>query len=151
MTRIIPLLILLFSSAQAWAIDFSTWDNWDVTKWNKDTKLLDVNEVFIDYQHYTWAIEPFMAGNNLTPTNALDLHVNFDMLNHIMFMDNMIHSETDQYQYALVGWNYKVGFHMGRYIDVFFQHYSQHLLDVTPVNGSNTYDAVGFRLYLYRR
>ncbi len=50
----------------------------------------------------------------------------------------------------MIGWEYRAGVHLGNSIDVFIEHKSLHLLDITP-NSTNSYDAVGFRLYFYRK
>lgn len=114
-----------------------------------DIKLMELKSTYLDYMHYTFAMEPFMYP--ATPTNRFDLHLDLEFLNRTLFMDNMIHSETDQYQYRLIGWNYRFGAHVGSNVDLYFEHFSQHLLDTTPQNGINTFDAVGVRVYFYKR
>lgn len=149
MKKLILSLIILLST-NSYAIDFGGFDRWDVTKWTwADTKLLEVKAVYLDYMHYTFAAEPFMLPN--VPTNRLDLHVDLEFFNRTFFLDNMIHSETDQSQFALIGWNYRLGVHIGDYVDFYLDHYSQHLLDVPDMNGPNTYDSIGVRIYFYKR
>lgn len=143
-------LLAFLVSLPAQAIDFSGLERFDVTRWSlTDTKLLEVSSVYVDYMHYTWAAEPFMLPT--VPTNRLDLHVNVELLNRTIFINNMVHSETDAYQYRLIGWNYRFGIHIGSNLDLYYEHFSQHLLDTAPITGANTYDAIGFRLYLFRR
>lgn len=143
-------ILLSVFPIKASAIDFGGFERFNVTKWSlKDTKLLEVKDTYLDYMHYTFAAEPFMLPN--VPTNRIDLHLNLELLNRTLFIDNMVHSETDQYQYRLIGWNYRFGIHLGDYVDVYFEHFSQHLLDTTSLNGTNSYDAVGARIYFYKR
>lgn len=144
------LVSALFLSTNVFAADFSDWSNWNVTKWNsKDFKFIDVSAVYLDYMHYTFASEPWLLPTD-QPTNRFDLHLDMDLLNHTFFFNNMIHSETDMYQYRLVGWNYRFGVHLGRYVDAYMEHFSQHLLDAVPT-APNTYDAIGVRVYFYKR
>lgn len=117
----------------------------DLSQWH----ILEVKAVYVDYMNMKYSQEPFLA-----PTyhakDRLDLHLDIELVDHILFVDNMIHSETDESQYRLVGWNYRAGVHVGNSIDLFIEHFSQHLLDYVP-NSTNSYDAIGFRLYFYRR
>ena len=114
-----------------------------------DFHLIDVDKVYVDYMHYTYAAEPFMYNAGYTPTNRLDVHLDLKLFDGIGFIDNMIHSETDQSQYRVVGWNYRMGAHVGNNLDIYFEHYSQHLLD-SPTVGPNSFDALGVRVYLYK-
>jgi hypothetical protein len=143
------LLSSLLVSTNAYSIDLSGWENWNVTKWNsKDFKFIDVSAVYLDFMHYTWAVDPFLQPT-LAPTNRFDLHLDMELLNRTFFFNNMIHSETDQYQYRLIGWNYRFGVHLGNYVDLYIEHFSQHLLDIAPAT-ANTYEAIGLRVYFYR-
>lgn len=114
-----------------------------------DWKVLELREAYLEYGSYTWAIEPFLAPT-YRPTQRFNVGLNIDLVNGIVFFDNVVHSETDQFQYRKVGWNYKFGVHLGDSVDVFFEHFSQHLLDVQPVM-PQTYDMVGVRVWLYRK
>lgn len=146
------LLLLLFClPVQATAESASHGlDRYNVTKWTlSNFKLLELKSVYLDYMHYTYAVEPFITP--MAPTNRLDLNVNIELLNRILFMDNIVHSETDKNQYALIGWNYRVGVRLGNYVDLYFAHESLHLLDRTLPVGPSSYDALGMRIYFYRR
>lgn len=111
--------------------------------------LLETKEVYLDYMHYIDSRQPFLAPS-YAATNDFDLHLNLELFNGYGFVDNMIHSSTDATQFRLVGWNYRAGVHIGPYADVYFEHYSQHLLDYTPAS-PNVYDGVGVRIYFYRK
>lgn len=109
---------------------------------------MNLREVSIDYNHYTWAINPFLAPT-FKPTNKLDLNLKVNYLNDWIFTDFRVHSQTDQTQYRLIGLNYQIGIHAGSYIDVYFDHFSQHLLDY-PIAMPNTFDAIAVKFYIYR-
>lgn len=137
MKKWLVLLAMLFSPTASQGTDLSDW------------KILEMRETYLEYGYYTWAVEPFLAPT-FRPTQKFDLAVNLDLFNRIMFMDNTIHSETDQYQYRKIGWHYKLGIHLGDSADVFFEHFSQHLLDTTP-QMPQTFDMVGIRVWFYKR
>lgn len=112
-------------------------------------KLIELKEAYVDYMHYGYAREPFFLDGQI-PTSRLDINFNLDFLNRIVYLNNMVHSETDQSQYRKIGWNYRFGIHIWDILDLYFEHFSQHLLDAVPVS-RNTYDAVGVRVYIFRR
>lgn len=126
-------LLLLLLSTNAYAFEFMALD-----------------KAYVDYAHYTWAREPFLAQAGFVPTDKIDLHVDLNLLSNVVFFQNMVHSEMDKSQYRLIGWNYKLGVHVNSTIDLFFEHYSQHILDA-PTVSPNTFDAIGFRIYLYKQ
>ena len=130
------LLILLFP-VKSFANDLNSWH------------IIEPNSLYVDVMHYTWASEPFMQPK-FTPNERLDLHVDLDLLGKVAFFNNMIHSETDRDQFRLIGWNYRLGLHLGDSIDFFLEHFSQHILDATP-QYNNTYDAIGLRVYMYKQ
>lgn len=112
-------------------------------------KVIELREMYVDFMRYTSAQEPFMTNLGFIPTHRLDLHTNMDLFNKIGFFDTMVHSQTDQTQYRKVGLRYRVGAHITSWADVYFDHFSQHILDAVPAS-ANTYDAVGVRIHLYQ-
>lgn len=62
-------------------------------------------------------------------------------------------------QVKLVSWEWRAGIHLGKYIDVFHYHFSQHLQDEAPEQRFDRHqrsqfpvtNAVGITLHLYRR
>lgn len=111
--------------------------------------ILEINAVYLDYLQVARGTEPFLAPS-YHPKEKLDLHVDLDIANGWLFFNNMVHSETDAAQYRLIGWNYRIGVHIFRSADIFMEHYSQHLLDYAP-SMDNNYDALGIRLYFFRK
>lgn len=116
----------------------------DLSEWH----LVEMDKTYIDYMHFTYAAEPFFQPY-YTPTTRLDLHVDLKLLDDAMFFNNMVHTETDQTQFRSVGWNYRLGVHLGDSVDLYFEHYSIHLLDAIP-QFDYKYDAIGVRIYLYK-
>ena len=131
MKRFLAVLILFASTAQA------------------DFKLLELNQVYVDAMSYHYSSDPWLAPYYKV-ANRLDLHTNMDFINEIMFIDTMVHSETDKDQFRLVGLNYRIGVHVTHQIDFYMEHFSLHLLDFVP-NMSNSYDALGIRINLFKK
>lgn len=117
----------------------------EIGKW----RILEVKDVYVDYMRYKYAQDPYLAPT-YHPKDRLDLHLDLEMMNGFIFFDNMVHSLTDESQYRLVGWNYRAGVHILNFADVYIEHFSQHLLDYVPAS-TNSYDALGIRIYFYRR
>jgi hypothetical protein len=113
------------------------------------TKILETKEVSFEFLHFTHSRQPFLLPTNRA-VNEINLNVNLSLLNDYMFIDNTVHSQTDIYQYRLIGWHYKVGFRLIPRVDFYFEHFSQHLLDYIPFM-DNTYDGIGVKIYLYEK
>ncbi len=105
-----------------------------------------LQEVTVDYGRYMDGSRAPIVDN---VKERLDLSVNLSLLKYL-YLDNTVHSLTDPYQFRLVGWHYQFGVHFGRNIDVYYEHFSQHILD-------NYYDnyplenLVGVKIKLYER
>ena len=97
----------------------------------------EVNEVSVEYKSFVGANRDPLFYNS-TPNNELNLNVNLT-LNSYLFMDNQVHSMTNESQYYLVGWHYKLGAHITDDLDLYYEHFSQHILD-------NSYPYMSFPL-----
>lgn len=128
---LLALILLLSSSAQA------------------QFKVMEAREVYAEYAWNTYSAEPWLAPN-YSASNRFDLHVNVDFFNRYAFIDTMVHSLTDSTQYRLVGLQYRIGLRPIPQVELYFEHYSQHLLDYVP-NMPNAYDSVGIKVYIYKR
>lgn len=113
-----------------------------------DLKVLNLRTLYVDSAKYVGSVLPWIPAYSI-PNYSLDLHVDLDLFDRLAFLNSMVHSMTDDTQFRLVGLQFRAGVHLHRTIDIYYEHYSQHLLDVAP-SGSNVYDSVGIRLYLYR-
>ena len=67
------------------------------------------------------------------PTHwQMQLATEFDLsiFKHV-YWKNKIHGETAYSKFMGIGWEYDLGIHVGKYVDVFWQHHSRHSLDVS--------------------
>jgi hypothetical protein len=83
----------------------------------------------------------------------IDLNVNADILTY-GFWENRVHSMTDETvdgpgQFRVVGWNYRIGVHVSKYLDVYYEHFSRHLLDTTYPTAFPVQDSFGIKLRIF--
>lgn len=149
MTRMIKMLLmsmaLVFSlnTAQAW-------------------NLLEMNETSLEYRDFfPGGSDPLITQNGLdnrTLGKEVRLNLNVDVLK-VFYFDNLVHGGTDEIigsggkgQFRVVGWNFELGFRLNQYINVYYHHHSQHILDSTYAHGHfPVQDAVGIKIYLYKK
>ncbi len=122
----------------------------------------ELNEVHIHYRDFfPNGHDPLITQNGLPNRGLgkeLNLRVNTDVLTY-GYWNNLVHSMTDEDaatgangQFRTVGWNFQLGLHATRWLDIEYEHYSQHLLDYDrrdqhfPVQ-----DSIGIKLYLFRK
>ena len=84
------------------------------------------------------------------PKERLDVGLNMSFLRW-GYLNNTIHSLTSTAQFRLISWEYQVGVHLGDVADVYAEHRSEHLLDEQGPSRFPTQNAVGIKIYLYRR
>lgn len=121
----------------------------------------ELQEISLEYKRFAdGSYDPLINTNGLrdrTLDTELNLRLNVDMLDGILFFDNLVHSQTDRVastgdrgQYRLIGWNYKFGVRITPSFHIQLDHYSRHLLDTQYIYG--TYpkeDSIGFIFYVY--
>lgn len=111
-----------------------------------------LTEVSVKYQQLLpGAVDPMITYGPVSQRldKELNLVVNSEVLKY-GYWDNTVHSETDQSQFRKIGWELQLGVHATRFLDVFYEHYSQHLLDYSSKEAFPRQDGVGIKLYLYR-
>lgn len=123
-----------------------------------DFKLLDVSELSVTYKNFLdGGRDPLITSNGLSgkePGLGLELRFTVDVLKYL-YVANQVHSMTDSGldgtggQFRTVGWEYECGLRVAPFLNVFFYHHSQHLLDTTYQHDAYpVQDAFGFRLNL---
>lgn len=110
--------------------------------------IFDLDEVSVKYRRFhPSARHPLFHAS--TPKEGLDLNVNTTVLNYI-FWDNTVHSYTNSSQYYLVSWELRLGARLTQWLDLFYEHHSQHILDQTyPHMKFPVEDSWGIKLYIY--
>lgn len=121
--------------------------------------LIELRDAYIDYHQFLpGGSDPLITQNGL-PDRALDreldLHLDVDFLKFGYF-NNMVHSMTDQGadgsmgSFRVVGWNWRLGVRVTPFLDLWIDHYSQHLLDTTYAYGHfPLQDSVGFTVRFF--
>lgn len=121
-------------------------------------KPIEMQDVYVNYkQFFQGGRDPLITNNGLDGRlldKELNLHFDMDVLKY-GYWHNMVHSMTDQDerghgQFRVVGWNFQAGVHLGSYLDVQYEHYSQHLLDASLPYAFPVQDSIGIVLHLYR-
>lgn len=128
-----------------------------------DFHLLDLNEIKLTYiDYFPGGRDPIISNNGLPnrePGKLLDASITTDVLKY-GYWRSLVHSETDSYvdtkkdgQFRLVGLNMEIGVHVTPAIDVFYWHYSKHLLDTTSDNigGFPVEDGVGINITIFSK
>lgn len=127
----------------------------------REFKLLELNEASMSYiDFFPGGSDPLITQNgtpNRTLGKEVKLNLNVNLLKY-MYLNNHVHGGTDEIigsggkgQFRTVGWEFQLGLHLSKYIDLFAHHHSQHLLDTTYQHGRfPVQDAVGIKIYFYR-
>lgn len=110
--------------------------------------IIKLDELSVDYKHFKdGGRDPLFYDSK--KKEYLGLNINTDFAK-IFYWDNIVHSATDQYQFHLIGWNFKLGARVTKFLSLQMEHHSQHILDATyPYMAYPVEDNVGIRLYLY--
>jgi hypothetical protein len=112
-----------------------------------DFRLLELRETSVNYKRFNKTnFAPLFEGPQ---KERITLTVNSDFMRYFFF-NNRVHGTTTTAQYHLIGWNFQFGLRLSKYLDVLYEHHSQHVLDESPGQHFPVEDSVGFTLYLYR-
>lgn len=144
-----PLICFLLGLACVWASRCE----------GSDFKVIDVQELAIDYKQYLpGGHYPYITDNGMPDRmldKGLDLIVNMTVVKYF-YWDNRIVSLTDadtgsgRGQFRLVGWNFRFGLQVADAIQFGYYHFSQHLLDATLPWHFPVEDAVELRFIILR-
>lgn len=109
---------------------------------------LTLNQLSVDFARYKDDTrDPILYP--IVPSQRLDLGIDLSFLKY-GYLNNLVHSMSDSHQFRLVGWYYQLGVHIGPWLDIYGEHFSQHLLDEHYSNYPVS-NALGVKVYLYRR
>ena len=121
--------------------------------------LIDLREVTFDYKSFnSGGHDPIIQDSgiiNREDDKYIGLNANVDVL-HYFYMNNLVHGTSDQPivgqgvgQFRTVGWQYELGVHLTDWLDLDYEHHSQHLLDYEGSNHFPVENSVGFHLKLF--
>lgn len=108
-----------------------------------------LRDVFIDYRDFTFARDPVLSAAGYELQKQLDLTLNSTLADYV-FWKNKVHSQTDQRQFRLVGWESRVGITLHKNLELEYGHFSRHILDGVTPNEFPVQDWFGFRFYFNR-
>lgn len=116
----------------------------------KEYRLLEVEHFDIQYQEFKNIRDPYVSDiENL----KYRVSTNFTLgLHRILYWDNKVHTEAlKSGTVKTVGWHWVVGLRVNKYIDVFSEHHSRHVMEEyrATKNGHNMFpveDSYGVKL-----
>ena len=122
--------------------------------------ILSLNRLSIEgMQAQPGSVDPLTDYNGLkgrTLNQELNLQMDLVLVGPV-YLNNRIRALTDRGtdggsgQFRSVGWNWRVGVHVLPALDIFVDHFSQHVLDTGYAPGHFPLeDSVGFRLNLFK-
>jgi hypothetical protein len=110
-------------------------------------RLLDVDQLDMSYEKFTKRRDAQAPQYGLKDwDHRVSMDVDFRLLRY-GFWENWIHTEAIPGKVKTVGWDWKLGANLGRYVDVYYHHHSQHVMDEPQIEtGNPVEDSYGFRL-----
>ncbi len=112
----------------------------------KENWFIQVDELSLTYKKFQPSSRHPLFYNSIMK-EGIELNMNNDLGFGLLFWDNTIHTSTNSAQYYLIGWQFKLGVHVTHFLDVQYEHHSQHILDDTYPNMKfPVEDSLGFTL-----
>lgn len=122
----------------------------------KEFKVLEVQDLNIKYyQYFPGGSSPLVTQNGLkgkTMDKAIKLQMNTNIFRYL-YWDNIIHTNTDKNvsgrgsQFRTIGWNFMLGIMPFSWLQLEYEHHSQHILDSKFALGRfPVEDSIGFKL-----
>ncbi len=126
----------------------------------REFKLIELRETTIAYRSFLpGGSDASITDNGLsnkTLGEEVNLHVNVDFARYF-YLNNRVHGTTDKDattgeggQFRMIGWNYSLGVRLSSYLNVEYEHHSQHALDHTLPRHFPLEDSIGFKLFIYK-
>lgn len=124
-------------------------------------RLIDLDEVLIDYVNFfPKSYNPLINNNGLSNRELgkeFDLTISTTLIQY-GYMRGLIHSLSDSFidthkdgQFREVGLNLELGIRIAPFLDIYYWHYSQHVLDIQTPWHFPVEDGIGIHLYLYSK
>lgn len=118
-------------------------------------EITQVSELSMEYKNFAkGSHNPLITDNGLNHLmgQELNLRMNLEFLD-CLYWRNMVHSYTDRQengtrgQYRLIGWNYALGIRPFQWVELGYEHFSQHLLDATFPFRNPEENSLGIKLF----
>lgn len=122
----------------------------------REFKMLEVQDLSVKYfQYFPGGSSPLVTQNGLsgkTLDKAIKLQMNTNLFRYV-YWDNIVHSNTDKNltgrgsQFRTIGWNFMLGVMPFDWLQLEYEHHSQHVLDTRYAPGGYPLeDSVGIKL-----
>ena len=124
-------------------------------------EFIELDKLSVEYRDYFDGGSDPLITNNGIPNRTLGKGLDFNLDTNIfsvLYWNNKVHSMTDEIvnsggkgQFRAIGWKFDLGVRATPYLNIYYRHHSQHLLDASlpyhfPVN-----DSVGIELIIFSK
>lgn len=106
-----------------------------------------LDDISLNYQRFLPGARHPLFPSGMEPKEELNLDFNTTILTYF-YWNNRVHSMTNQHQFHVIGWNYRLGVRATPWLSLQYEHFSRHLLD-TNYAGYPIQDSVGAIIKLY--
>lgn len=119
---------------------------------------IQLDQVYLNYKSFMPGSTNYLITNNGLPDRSMDkevsVHLDTTLLSYA-YWNNIIHTGTDASpteagQFRTVGWQFDLGLRVADWLDVQYEHHSQHILDWQGPMHFPVEDSIGVNIYLYR-
>lgn len=111
-----------------WCILFASWLSCIKADASGHEWFIALDELSVDWMHYhPYSRSPFFYNSEMK--DGIAFHMNTDLLLDHLYWDNTVHADTDSAQFHSVGWKFELGTHVTTFLDLYYHHHSQHVMD----------------------
>lgn len=128
---------------------------WSGVAWGNSPRLLDTDSVYFESGKIWHLYDPYFDTLPLGEYWTYGIAAGFDLTfveykDFRWYWNNRVEGDTTNYQFRRVAWKYDFGFSYSK-VDFFWNHRSEHLLDMEHKTFYPLSDRFGVRLYFYGR
>jgi hypothetical protein len=133
---------------------------WSTVGYADDLHILSLDEFTFDTYRIINHRDPYypygdMGSDGEHWDKGVAADFNIDLLKYQDFdfyWRNRVHGESTDQQFREVGWQFETGLELRNYVQLYYQHHSQHILDAEGQYGKYPLENyVGVRMTLYKR
>jgi hypothetical protein len=108
-----------------------------------------LKSLYVDAGHYLYNNDPFV-GHGYRLQNKLNLGVDLEFANKKIYFHNLIRSNMDTQNFRTVGWQYEIGARPRKDVELYINHFSNHILDAEVPYMAQSQTHMGIRVYFYQ-
>ena len=114
----------------------------------------DLKELYVDYKNFGY-LNNNQRNSVIYPTppaTGINFGESMDLFWGWGYLDAEVQSLTDAGQFREIGLEYRLGAHLGKYVDLGLYHISQHTIDEAPPAGYYPFQtAIELKVWLYKK